>query len=58
MFILAVVSGQHIYAYHDKIYRTRATADNALKVLKSGFKPKLDGSYKVHEIEKVFLKNL
>lgn len=48
MFLLAVVKGPHIYAYHDKIYKRRGTANKALAHFKE--QGKLTKDYEVCEV--------
>lgn len=54
MFLLAVVDGTHIYAYHNKIYKRRGTAEKSLAHFQE--QGKLSKYYKVHEISQIQLK--
>ncbi|MED2007023.1 hypothetical protein P4V39_02670 [Brevibacillus borstelensis] len=54
MFILAVLDGPVIYAYHDKIYSNRGQAERALTTMQNS--KKLGARYQVCEVERLIFK--
>lgn len=54
MFILAVLDGPVIYAYHDKIYTDRGKAERALITMQKN--RRLGAQYQVCEVERLILK--
>lgn len=54
MFIIAIVEGTTVYNFHDKIYKTRSTAEKELATMKKDHT--LNDRWEVCEIEGMIFK--